>query len=120
MKLAVPSESAEGLSSTRSGHFGHCPFFTVVTIADGEIVAVEAVENVDHDAVGCGGVIEFAQGLGIDAILTAGMGRPPFMRFSESGIDVYLDQTEPVVGDAVEKLIAGEVARMTLDAACRH
>lgn len=120
MRIAVPSESADGLTSMRSGHFGHCAYFTVVEIEGDQVVSVDSVKNVDHDEVGCGGVIEFAQGLGVDAILAAGMGQPPFMRFTQSGIDVYLDQTAPVVGDAVQKLIAGDVALMTLDNACRH
>lgn len=120
MKLAVPSETDLGLESVRSGHFGHTPYFTIVTIEDGEIKGVEAVKNADHDEVGCGGVIEYAHGLGIDAILTAGMGMPPFMRFTEYGVKVYLEHETPLVGDVVKKFIAGEVSLMTMENACSH
>ena len=29
MKVAIPSETGEGLTSVRSGHFGHTPWFTI-------------------------------------------------------------------------------------------
>ena len=89
MKLAIPSETDECLDSIRSGHFGHTPWFTIVEFDDeGNIVSAKAVKNVDHDANGCGGVIDFVMTLGIDGILTVGMGMPPLMRFTEGGITV--------------------------------
>ena len=120
MLIAVPSESPDGLSAYRSGHFGHAAYFTLVTIEDGEITSVSSVKNADHDAVGCGGVIDYAISLGIDGILAAGMGQPPFMRFTQAGIDVYFDQTCPVVGDAIDLLVKGEVQPMRLEQACVH
>ena len=120
MKIAIPSETDEGLSSVRSGHFGHCAYFTLVDIEDGEIKNVEAVKNVDHDEFGCGGVIEYALGLGIEAILVAGMGVPPFTRFTQGGVAVYIDQEVPYVQDVVDKFIKGDIPRMQPGQACRH
>ena len=120
MKLAVPSESDAGLEAVRSGHFGHAEYFTIVEIEDGEIKSVSSVKNVDHDTYGCGGVIQYALGLGIDAILAAGMGVPPFTRFTQGGVAVYLDTVHPIVGDAVNEFLAGRVPRMQPDQACRH
>ena len=45
MKIAIPSETGEGLTSTRSGHFGHTPWFTLVTIEDGQVTGVESVKT---------------------------------------------------------------------------
>lgn len=120
MKLAIPSETDAGLQSMRSGHFGHAPYFTVIEIEDGDIKSVESVKNADHDAVGCGGVIEFALGLGIDAMLTVGMGRPPLTRFTNSGVTVYSERETPMVGDAAAKFIAGECNVMSINDACAH
>ena len=120
MILAVPSETGQGLASIRSGHFGHTPWFTLVEIEDGKVKSATPVKNADHDTVGCGGVIEYVASLGIDAILTAGMGRPPFMRFSNMGIKVYLENHTPYVGDVVDKFIKGECVRMSFDDACNH
>jgi len=120
MKLAVPSETDAGLDSMRSGHFGHAPYMTVVTIEDGKVVSVEAVRNADHDVAGCGGVIDHVMGLGVDGILTAGMGRPPLMRFTQAGITVYAEQQTPRVGDVIDLFLAGKVGVMDPEAACSH
>ncbi len=120
MKLAIPSETADGLASMRSGHFGHTPYFTLIDIEDGQIVNVEPVKNIDHDEVGCGGVIDYALGLGIDAMLTVGMGVPPLTRFTNSGVKVYSERETPNVGDAAAKFIAGECDLMSMEDACAH
>ena len=49
MRVAVPSDTDQGLESTRSGHFGHSPYFTIATIEDGKVEKVEVFKNVDHD-----------------------------------------------------------------------
>ena len=43
MKIAVPSENANGLASMRSGHFGHAPYLTIVELSDDfDILSVES------------------------------------------------------------------------------
>ena len=120
MKLAVPSETDACLDSMRSGHFGHTPWFTIVDIQDGQVVSATPLKNVDHDAVGCGGVIDFMLQQDIDGILTVGMGMPPYTRFTNGGVKVYTDGTAPYVGQAVQLFIEGKVPEMRLDQACRH
>lgn len=121
MRLAIPSETADGLTSTRSGHFGHTPYFTIVEYDnDMNIISVESVKNVDHDQFGCGGVIEYVLGLGVDGILTVGMGRPPLMRFTENGVIVYSEVQTPNVGDVAKLFAEGKVDRMSPEAACNH
>lgn len=44
MKIAIPSETADALCATRSGHFGHTPYFTVVAYAE------RSTPNVDDAA----------------------------------------------------------------------
>lgn len=121
MKIAIPSETGDGLAATRSGHFGHAAYMTVVEYDDNmNIASVESVKNVDHDEFGCGGVIEYVLGLGVDGILAAGMGRPPLMRFTESGVTVYAETSTPNVGDAARLFAEGRVQRMSPEAACSH
>jgi predicted Fe-Mo cluster-binding NifX family protein len=121
MKIAVPSENANGLASMRSGHFGHAPFMTIVELDEGmNIVSVESQANVEHGEGGCGNVIEHVIGLGVDGILAAGMGMPPLMRFTGAGMKVYFETTQPIVGDAVALLAQGKVRAMTPDDACHH
>jgi predicted Fe-Mo cluster-binding NifX family protein len=121
MKIGIPSETDQGLDSMRSGHFGHTPYYTIVTYDDDmNVTSVESVKNVDHDTYGCGGVIEYVMGLGVDGIITAGMGMPPFTRFSNAGVAVYYDVEHPYVRDVVDLFAKGQVARMQLDEACNH
>ena len=121
MKIAIPSETGDGLAAIRSGHFGHAAYFTVVEYDDDmNIVSVEAVKNVDHDAFGCGGIIDYVISLNVDGILAAGMGRPPLMRFTESGIIVYAETSTPNVGDVARLFAEGRVQRMSPEAACNH
>jgi predicted Fe-Mo cluster-binding NifX family protein len=121
MKIAVPSENANGLASMRSGHFGHAPFLTIVELDDDmNVVSVESIKNAEHGEGGCGNVIEFVLGLGLDGILAAGMGMPPLMRFTQGGMTVYFETTQPIVGPAVALLAEGKVRVMTAEDACHH
>ena len=121
MIISIPSEAPGGLDATRSGHFGHAAYFTIVEFDDDmNIVSVEAAPNVDHDQYGCGGVIEYVMGLGVDGILTVGMGRPPLMRFTEAGVIVYSETNTPNVGDAARLFAEGHVMRMSPEMACNH
>ena len=121
MKIAIPSEGPEGLAAQRSGHFGHAQYFTIVEYDDNmDIASVESVKNVDHDQFGCGGVIQYVLDLGVDGILTVGMGRPPLMRFTENGVIVYAEGQTPLVGDVAKLFGEGKVQRMSPEAACNH
>lgn len=121
MRVVVPCETDECLSSVRSGHFGHAPWLTVADFdEDGKLVSVEAVKNADHDLAGCGGVIQHVMDLNADAIVAAGMGMPPLMRFTQAGVAVFVDRVTPGVGDVLVKFLAGDVVRMSPDDACRH
>lgn len=120
MLLAIPSESDAGLKAPRSGHFGHAGYFTLVTIEDNTVTDVRTVRNVDHDTNGCSGVIDYVLGMHVDAILAAGMGVPPYTRFTNGGVAVYTDTTHAFVGDAVNAFLEGKTPRMQLDQACHH
>lgn len=120
MKIAVPCDDDAGLDARRSGHFGHCSYFVVVTVEDGAIEEVSSIPNLDHDAVGCSGVIAYVLEQGFDAILTAGMGPRPLSRFTEGGIDVYFETSSPQVKGAIEHFLAGDVALMRAEDACPH
>ena len=120
MKIAIPSETDKGLESTRSGHFGHTPYFTIVTVEDGSIANVESVKNVDHDVAGCGGVIDYVLTLGVDGILTVGMGMSPLIRFTEAGVAVYTETQTANVGDVARLFVEGRVRTMLPEEACNH
>lgn len=120
MRIAIPVETDQGLDAPRSGHFGHATYFTVATVENGEVTGVESFKNVDHDEFGCGGVIDYALSLNIDAIIATGMGYPPYSRFTAGGVNVYAERETPIARDVLTKFLAGEVQPMDPNAACRH
>ena len=116
--VAVPSEAPGGLEALRSGHFGHCTHFTLVRIADGQIAAIEIVDNVPHMEGGCLQPVMLLAGCGANDLIVAGMGGRPLAGFNEVGIDVYFDSERPLVGDVVEAFLAGELALMSPGMVC--
>ncbi|MDO4538289.1 MAG: NifB/NifX family molybdenum-iron cluster-binding protein [Coriobacteriales bacterium] len=121
MRIVIPSETDQLLDAPRSGHFGHAPWMTVVELDEtGQVTSMEAVKNVEHGEGGCGNVIMHVMDLKADAIITAGMGMPPLMRFTQAGIVVYADRSVLTVGEVLALFVAGQVAQMSPDDACRH
>lgn len=114
MQIAIPSESDQKLDSTITGHFGHAPYFTVVTFDDDmNITNTEAIKNVNHDEVGCDGVISYVVRLHVDAVLASSIDMFPLMVFTQQGMKVYVDQKSTKVSDAVKNFVAGKVTEVT-------
>ncbi len=121
MRIVIPCETDQLLDAPRSGHFGHAPWLTVVELDEqGNATSVEAVKNAEHGEGGCGNVIAHVLGLNADAIITAGMGMPPLMRFTQAGVTVFVDRTVLTVGEVLALFLQGEVPYMSPDDACRH
>lgn len=91
MKIAIASNDGNGLSSSISGHFGHCPFFTILTIENMQIIKSEIIENPFSQGHQPFEIPGFLKSLGINAILTGGMGGRAIDFFQQNGI-------EPVTG----------------------
>lgn len=104
-KIAVPSISPGGLEGERSAHFGHCDLFTIVTVRDKEIVAVETLTPPPHGPGGCLAPISLLKERQIDAIVVSGMGKRPLAGFQEAGITVFWAPGETCT--TVSAVIAG-------------
>jgi len=89
LTIAIPSEDTTGLTGKRSDHFGHCPAFTLVDIKDNQVETVRTVNNIAHGAGGCMKPVAMLAEEGVNAMVVAGMGRGPFQRMAEHGIEVY-------------------------------
>lgn len=110
--LAIPSEAPGGLQAIRSGHFGHCAYFTLVTINDGSISSVETVGNAPHVEGGCMQPVLLLADHGVSDIVVSGMGARPLAGFVQVGINVHYDVEHPVVADVVAAFVAGQVQPM--------
>ncbi|GAV31739.1 uncharacterized conserved protein [Coriobacteriaceae bacterium EMTCatB1] len=107
--MAIPSVGEGGLDSERSGHFGRCDCFTVVEIEDGQVASVRVVDNPPHVEGGCLRPVELLASHGVNALVVAGIGARPLAGFTDAGIAVYFDNERPIVADAVEAFLAGEM-----------
>lgn len=105
-KIAIPTNDANGLTGTRSEHFGHCRFFTFVDIDDGAIVNVHAVSNEPHGPGGCQAVVGFLKDNNVDTVVAAGMGGGPYGKLNKSGIAVLFadDKIYPDVQSVIDGL----------------
>jgi predicted Fe-Mo cluster-binding NifX family protein len=108
MRIAVSSESNQGLESVVSHHFGRCPYYVLVDLVGREVKAVETVENPFYGQHQPGQVPGFINEQGADVILTGGMGRRAIAFFQQFNI-------EPVTGaqgnvaQALEQYFGGEL-----------
>ena len=114
-KIAVTADVDNGLDSPISGHFGHCKAFIVSTVEDGEIIKVETVPNQGHSS--CAEPVNKLAGLGVDVLITMGMGMRPFMHAQQVGLTI-VRSGETTVGDAVKAYLTGLGELMDRDGLC--
>lgn len=109
--VAVPCEAAAGLDSPRSEHVGRAPQFIVVE-AGADAPIVRAVANASG---GHGAAAELLVGAGVTDVVTSGIGAGMYRRLTEAGVNVFRDSISATAGEAVEALLAGELAPISAD-----
>jgi predicted Fe-Mo cluster-binding NifX family protein len=119
--VAVPSENPGGLTAKISGHFGHCDLFTLISLQEGKIAAVDMVNNVEHSAGGCLAPVSLLKDKGVGAIVVGGMGARPMQAFADAGIAVYYADHNTLhnVGEAAAGFLAGSFPQMQLEQTCQ-
>lgn len=116
--IAIPSDAPGGLAAPISAHFGHCDVFTLVEIADGDIVSTSLLAPPDHEAGGCLAPVAALAARGVGAILTGGMGARPLIGFLEAGIQPYFAGDHATVGEAAGAFVAGRLPAFVLERSC--
>ena len=94
IKIAVASEQ-----NLVTGHFGHCQNFNIFDTEDGKIVKKESIANPGHKP---GFLPNFLNDLGVNVIISGGMGGGAVDIFNSHKIEVILGAT----GDAEEAVNA--------------
>jgi predicted Fe-Mo cluster-binding NifX family protein len=102
MKHAFPSQLPGGLDANLADHFGHCAAYTMVDIEDGQVGDVTVVPNKAHDLGIPLAPVVFLRDAGVKALLTTRMGMRPLVAFHQVGIEVYYNEDQVKVRDAVE------------------
>jgi predicted Fe-Mo cluster-binding NifX family protein len=94
VRVAIATEGGQV-----SGHFGHCPSFTMVDMEDGVVVKQESTPAPPHEP---GKIPLFLKELGAEVIVAGGMGQKAAMIFDQHGIRQIVGVT-----GSVEDAIAG-------------
>ncbi|MDI6600800.1 MAG: NifB/NifX family molybdenum-iron cluster-binding protein [Thermoanaerobacteraceae bacterium] len=100
MKVAIASEG-----DYVSRHFGHCEGYTIYEIAENNIISKEFIENPGHRP---GYLPLFLKEMGIDVIISGGMGESAKTLFEEQNIEV-ITGIEGECDDAVSDYLAGRL-----------
>ncbi len=116
--IAVPSLAPGGLHAQRSGHFGHCDFFTLVKVSGDTIAEVSVVDNTPHHEGGCLDPVNLLASYGTTEIVVGGMGARPLAFFGDMGIKVFADQQLPTVGEVIDALLSDSVPVMSPAQVC--
>lgn len=99
-KIAVASEQA-----MVTGHFGHCENFIIFDTEDGKIIKSESVPNPGHRP---GFLPVFLSDLGVNVIISGGMGGGAIDIFNSKNIEVITGASGGAE-DAVKRYLAGEL-----------
>ena len=105
--IAVASLDDKGLAGEVSGHFGRCPFYTLVLIQDTVISDAKSVPNPHFQRHIPGVMPMFIRDLGADVILAGGMGPRAISMFESYGIEVVTGALG-TVSKVLEAYLRGE------------
>jgi len=121
-RIAIPSETDAGLIGKRSGHFGHCPHFTVIELADGKIGAALSLNNIAHGPGGCMQPVGLLAENGVEALVVGGIGRGPFERLHQQGIKVYFADLNhyPDIQSTIEGFLNKQLPLLHPDQLCTN
>jgi predicted Fe-Mo cluster-binding NifX family protein len=114
-RIAVTVEVENGLDSPVSGHFGHCKAFIVSTVENGEITEVASVPNAGHTS--CAEPVNRLASLGVNVLITMGMGGRPYMHAQQIGL-VVVKSNGGTAGEAIRSYIQGKHEIMNRDGLC--
>ena len=100
MKIAVASEG-----KNVTGHFGHCVNFNIFYVENNVIVKSESIPNPGHKP---GFLPNFLGDIGVNVIISGGMGGGAVDIFNERNIEVVIG-AEGDARDAAEKYLKNEL-----------
>lgn len=100
MKIAVASEN-----KIVTGHFGHCQNFNIFVIDNDKIISMESIPNPGHKP---GFLPNYLNELGVNVIISGGMGGSAISIFNQKGIEV-ITGAQGNAEDVVNSYIKGEL-----------
>ncbi len=107
-RIAISSQTSEGLDSAVANHFGRCPYFALVDMEGHEIQTVELIENPYYAAHQPGQVPQFIHDQKADVMLSGGMGGRAIQFFKQFGVEAATGASG-TVRTALEAYHGGEL-----------
>jgi len=120
MTIIFPTMKEDGLGAKRGAHFGKASFYTAITVEDGIVKDVLIHKNPGHATGGCANAVSNIQALGADTLVVSGIGGEPLKKFLAVGINVYFDDKNSIVEDALRDFLAGKTAKIDPNHSCDH
>ena len=119
-RIAIPSETNEGLASKRSDHFRHSPHFTVIELENGKVCGSISLKNIAHGAGGCMQPVGLLAENGVESLVVGGIGRGPFQRLQQQGIQVFFADLNqyPDIQSTVDGFLGNKLPLLHPDQLC--
>lgn len=115
-RITFACEGPEGLNALVSGHFGRCPYYSIVDVEQDDINNVHVIENPYVDKHIPGKVPYFIREQKAHVMIAGGMGPMAIDLFSSFGIEVCTGVSGKVK-DVLEDYLIGKVKGTV---ACAH
>lgn len=109
MRIAISTETNNGLDSVVAHHFGRCPFFALVDVEERDVKAVEVIDNPFYAGHQPGQVPGFIHSQNANVMLSGGMGRRAIDFFQQYGIEAATG-ADGTVQTALESYLGGELS----------
>ena len=109
MRIAISVETNNGLDSTVAHHFGRCPYFAIVDLADRDVEAIEVIDNPFYEGHQPGQVPSFINEQKANIMLSGGMGGRAIQFFQQFGIEAATGASGSV-REALERYLGGELS----------
>ncbi len=109
MRIAISTETNNGLDSLVAHHFGRCPFFALIDVDGTDVKAVEVIENPFFSAHQPGQVPGFIKEQNADVMLSGGMGGRAIQFFQQFGIQTATG-ARGTVHQTLESFLGGELS----------
>ncbi|NPV07052.1 MAG: dinitrogenase iron-molybdenum cofactor biosynthesis protein [Anaerolineae bacterium] len=108
MRIAFSSGGPEGLEATIHPHFGRCPWFTLVDVANGRASSVQTVANPYYARHEPGQVPAFIHQQGAQVMITGGMGGRAVDLFQQLGVEP-ITGASGTVRQALDQYLSGSL-----------
>lgn len=108
MRIAIATETKNGLESIVAQHFGRCPYFAIIDMDGTEVKTVNLIENPYFHGHQVGQVPGFIHEQQANVMLSGGMGGRALQFFQQYGIEVATGATG-TVRTSLERYLGGDL-----------